>query len=142
MRAVSLSILTATILAAVACQPGDLTNQNGGSNGGANTIMAQVAASDVSRPSGPAGTTATVSGTVTFSGVRVDLWDGQPRGRTAQAPGVHVGPEQDHLPIILTERLQPFEDGLAVVKHGGRRVQGKRPERLDAWIDPLAVPIF
>src|SRR2546423_2391159 len=77
MRAVSLSILTATILAAVACQPGDLTNQNGGSNGGAKTIIAQVAPSDVSRPSGPAGAMATVSGTVTFSGVRVDLWDGQ-----------------------------------------------------------------
>jgi len=77
MRMVSLSILAATTLAAVACQPGDVTNQNGGSNGGANTIMAQVAASDVSRPSGPAGSMATVSGTVTFSGVRVDLWDGQ-----------------------------------------------------------------
>lgn len=77
MRTVSLTLLAAVSLAAVACKAGDLTNPNGGSNGGVNTMVAQVAATDVSRPSGPAGTTATVTGTVTFSGLRVDLWDGQ-----------------------------------------------------------------
>ena len=70
----TLAILAATSLVGAACQPSDLTT-SGGSNH--NTVTAQVMASDVSRPSGPAASTATVSGTVTFSGLMVELWNGQ-----------------------------------------------------------------
>ena len=70
----TLAILAATSLVGAACQPSDLTT-SGGSNH--NTVTAQVMASDVSRPSGPAASTASVSGTVTFSGLTVELWNGQ-----------------------------------------------------------------
>jgi len=73
MRA-TLAVLAATSLVAAACQPSDLTTSGGGNN---NKMTAQVLASDVSRPTGPAASTATVSGTVTFSGLTVELWDGQ-----------------------------------------------------------------
>ena len=68
------AILAATSLVAAACQPSDLTTSGGGNH---NTMTAQVMASDVSRPSGPAASTASVSGTVTFSGLTVELWNGQ-----------------------------------------------------------------
>src|SRR3989441_10438863 len=73
MRA-TLAVLAAMSLVAAACQPSDLTTSGGGNN---NKMTAQVLASDVSRPTGPAASTATVSGTVTFSGLTVELWDGQ-----------------------------------------------------------------
>ena len=72
----------------------------------------------------------------------VDLRDREPGARTSEALRVHVGPEQHHVPVVLAKRLQPFEHRLTVVEHRGSRMQGKRRERLDAWIDPLAIAVF
>ena len=71
----TLAFLAAASLVAAGCQPSDLTTSGGGTNN--NKMTAQVMASDVSRPTGPGGSSATVSGTVTFSGLTVELWNGQ-----------------------------------------------------------------
>jgi hypothetical protein len=71
----TLAVLAATTMAATACQPSDLTTSGSGNHN--NTMTAQVMASDASHPTGPASSSATVSGTVTFSGLTVELWNGQ-----------------------------------------------------------------
>lgn len=86
MRTVSLPITrsgatTVAVLSAlfaVACQTNDLTNPGNPGGGDPDAkITALVVASDVSQPSGPLGQPVTVSGTVTFSGLTVELWDGR-----------------------------------------------------------------
>ena len=78
MRTASLPLIVAASLVAVACQTKDLTNPGGGPGGGPNPkITAQVSATDVSRPSGPGGSTVNATGTVTFTGLTVELWNGQ-----------------------------------------------------------------
>jgi len=50
-------------------------------------MSARVVASDVSRPTTPTGTSVSVTGTVTFSGLTVELWDGQRWLSAVNGPG-------------------------------------------------------
>lgn len=73
MRKPSLSFTVVAALLALGCQK-DLTTPGGG--GGPNSMVAQVTATDVSRPTGPDATPVDIAGTVTFTGVTVELWNG------------------------------------------------------------------
>src|SRR3989442_10462199 len=71
----SIALGLASMLA-VSCQTTrDLTTPGSG-------MTARVVASDASRPVGPDGRPVSVTGTATFTGLTVELWDGQDRKST------------------------------------------------------------
>jgi hypothetical protein len=75
MRTSSLALIAGVVLVAGACQLSNLTDPGNGGTPSGDNITAQVTATDVSRPT-VGGRSVDISGTVTFTGLSVELWDG------------------------------------------------------------------